>query len=74
MRCVCVHHNAAGVRAIRARYPNADPEVDKYPMGYITAPTSWLPPRPMGNATYISYGNDTRQDYVYVDSNYMCAV
>jgi len=29
-----------GVRAIRARYPNADPEVDKFPLGCVVACTN----------------------------------
>lgn len=31
-------------RATLARYPNADPEVDLFPKGYVTAKTSWSPP------------------------------
>lgn len=37
-----------GVRAIRARYPNANPEVDKFPIGYISSVNEWLPPRDYG--------------------------
>jgi hypothetical protein len=33
-----------GRRATRARYPNANPEVDLFPKGYITKPTHWVAP------------------------------
>ena len=33
-----------GQRATRARYPNANPELDLFPTGYIHEKTSWLPP------------------------------
>jgi len=33
-----------GLRATRARYPNADPERDQFPAGYILDKTDWLPP------------------------------
>ena len=38
-----------GVRAISARYPNADPEHDKFPVGYIQAKTTWAAPADMGS-------------------------
>lgn len=45
-----------GVRAIQARYPNADPEVDKFPLGYISgASTTWGAAAPMGEPKYIEY-------------------
>ena len=31
-------------RATLARYPNANPERDLFPIGYITAKTRWAPP------------------------------
>ena len=31
-------------RATLARYPNANPEIDLFPAGYITATTAWSPP------------------------------
>jgi len=34
----------ARVRAVQARYPNANPEVDLFPKGYITANTNWSLP------------------------------
>ena len=33
-----------GARATRARYPNANPELDLFPKGYVTAKTNWLAP------------------------------
>ena len=33
-----------GERATRARYPNANPERDLFPAGYVTAKTEWVPP------------------------------
>ena len=33
-----------GQRATLARYPNANPELDLFPAGYITAATTWAPP------------------------------
>ena len=42
-----------GVRAIPARYPNADPETDKFPIGYISSSTKWLPPSQLGDPKYI---------------------
>ena len=33
-----------GKRATRARYPNANPELDLFPKGYIHTKTTWLPP------------------------------
>jgi hypothetical protein len=33
-----------GERATRARFPNANPEIDLFPMGYITAKTEWIAP------------------------------
>jgi len=37
------------VRATRARYPNANPELDLFPKGYITASTHWEPPKYHGH-------------------------
>ena len=33
-----------GQRATLARYPNANPELDLFPKGYITAQSTWTPP------------------------------
>ena len=33
-----------GLRATRARYPNANPEIDLFPKGYVTDETDWAPP------------------------------
>eukprot|EP00054_Salpingoeca_dolichothecata_P029630 m.234239 g.234239 ORF g.234239 m.234239 type:complete len:949 (-) comp26517_c0_seq1:30-2876(-) len=33
-----------GARATLARYPNANPELDLFPVGYIREKTTWLPP------------------------------
>jgi len=33
-----------GLRATRARYPNANPEFDQFPTGYILDKTTWTPP------------------------------
>eukprot|EP01062_Namystynia_karyoxenos_P023974 TRINITY_DN19300_c0_g1_i1.p1 TRINITY_DN19300_c0_g1~~TRINITY_DN19300_c0_g1_i1.p1 ORF type:complete len:935 (+),score=273.61 TRINITY_DN19300_c0_g1_i1:66-2870(+) len=35
-------------RATLARYPNANPELDIFPIGYITDPTDWGPPKYKG--------------------------
>lgn len=34
-----------GKRAILARYPNANPEIDLFPKGWISAKTKWAAPR-----------------------------
>ncbi|CAK0845156.1 unnamed protein product [Prorocentrum cordatum] len=34
-----------GRRAVRARYPNSDPETDLNPAGWVSTPTRWLSPR-----------------------------
>jgi len=34
-----------GVRAVRARFPNANPATDIFPAGYIPSAASWVPPR-----------------------------
>lgn len=36
-------YGASGVRAVRARWPNSNPEIDISPNGYTSA-SSWLPP------------------------------
>jgi len=43
-----------GHRATLARYPNANPELDIFPKGYISQAKSWLPPLPgpVWNETY----------------------
>ena len=35
-----------GVRVPLARYPNANPETDLFPAGWITTASRWLPPKP----------------------------
>ena len=37
-----------GRRATLARYPNANPELDLFPTGYVTLKTEWLPPKYKG--------------------------
>ncbi len=41
-----LHHR--GQRATLARYPDANPELDIFPLGYIDADTAWLPPKYRG--------------------------
>ena len=38
-----LHHR--GQRATLARYPNANPELDTFPLGYVMDATIWLPPK-----------------------------
>jgi hypothetical protein len=53
-----------GVRAIQARYPNADPEIDKFPIGYITKGGTWLPPaNNLGTPKYIDYPHINRTSF-----------
>lgn len=66
-----------GVRAIRARYPDADPEVDKFPKGWIRSDqTDWAPPKDMGAPTYLEYAqeNMTRNDFVQLFKTYRAGV
>lgn len=44
-----------GVRAIPARYPNADPEIDRFPIGYVQSETEWSAPAALGPSSYIRY-------------------
>ena len=44
-----------GVRAISARYPDADPEHDRFPIGYITKGGRWTAPADLGEPQYIEY-------------------
>lgn len=37
-------HRVGGARATRARYINANPELDLFRKGYVTAKTNWLAP------------------------------
>ena len=46
-----------GVRAIPARFPNADFEVDKFPIGYIHDVTTWTAPADLGPISYIDYNS-----------------
>ena len=57
-----------GQRAVRARYPNANPETDKFPIGYING-GDWLAPKPFPASTYIEY-NVSRPDYVKLFQDY----
>jgi len=67
-----------GVRAISARYPNADPEHDKFPVGYIKAKTTWTAPADMGspkckcNFSFFVFSESQRScctDIQYTDIN-----
>ena len=61
-----------GKRAILARYPNADPEVDKFPIGYISKAKKWTPPADMGKPTYIEYNESQnfRPSYTKLFTDY----
>ena len=65
-----------GVRAIQSRWPNADPEVDKFPVGYITRSSlgaqQWVPPRqlPPNATTYIAYPGINRTDFKDIFTDY----
>ena len=61
-----------GKRAILARYPNANPEIDKFPIGYIRHKTTWTPPANMGKSTYIQYNDSKyhRPSYVSLFTDY----
>lgn len=52
-----------GIRAIQARFPNADPELDKFPIGYVLKGGQWLPPKEMGEPTYIEYPQINRTSF-----------
>lgn len=57
-----------GKRAIQARFPNADPEYDKFPTGYVTkTPNSiaqeWVSPTNVEASTPISYPEINRTDF-----------
>ena len=58
-----------GQRAIRARYPDANPETDKFPVGYITSATDWLPPKDYGPIKYINY-SESRPEFVSLFKNF----
>ena len=46
-------------RAPRARYPNADPETDQWPVGYELGAADWLPPKaPTSQPTFVGVHND----------------
>lgn len=61
-----------GVRAIRARYPNADPETDRFPVGWIHGGGTWLGPKPYGDPKYIEYNTSEyrRDTYRNLFQNY----
>ena len=52
-----------GRRAVRARYPNADPERTLSPEGWITSTTNWIKPT-------ISPQTNPPTEYVVTDSRY----
>ena len=52
-----------GVRAISARFPDADPESDKFPIGYITKGGSWAAPADLGSPQYIEYPDINRTSF-----------
>ena len=54
------------------RYPNANPETDKFPIGYNHG-GSWLKPKEYPGIKYISY-NETRPDFVSLFQNYRAGV
>jgi hypothetical protein len=63
-----------GQRATLARYPNANPEQDMFPKGYVSATTTWLPPVYKGKecnphhqcGTSVNYTIKTPPDEWYV--------
>jgi hypothetical protein len=64
-----------GKRAIQARFPNADPETDKFPKGYVTkTPSSiaqeWVAPTYVPPSTPISYPSINRTDFKDEFTNY----
>jgi hypothetical protein len=52
-----------GKRATRARFPNADPERDMFPVGYINATTQWRP---------LSSLQHTRIEDVHIEQTVWC--
>jgi len=46
-----------GVRAPRARYPNANPETQQFPIGWNTDPSNWTRSNPTGPALYVAVNN-----------------
>jgi hypothetical protein len=40
------HLRINGGRSTRARFPNADPETDQWPVGWVPDAKTWLPPKP----------------------------
>jgi hypothetical protein len=53
-----------GRRAVRARYPNANPETQQSPIGYDSA-SGWLPPKPYPTPTNVEIGQPSRSFDVY---------
>jgi hypothetical protein len=43
-------------RSPRARHPNANPETDQWPIGYVPN-AEWLPPKAVGTPKFINVGN-----------------
>jgi len=62
-------------RATLARYPNANPELDLFPVGYITEGT-WLPPVPsaVNNYTYTYYLDDMKDPAAGIYINYTVGI
>ena len=52
-----------GVRGVQARFPNADPEADKFPIGYVLKGGTWLGPKEMGEPKYIEYPDINRTSF-----------
>ena len=50
----------AGRRMVRARFPNADPETDRFPNGYFTGPMTWRREGPSGAAAEVVVSSPSR--------------
>eukprot|EP00051_Salpingoeca_urceolata_P027355 m.481138 g.481138 ORF g.481138 m.481138 type:complete len:908 (+) comp22057_c0_seq1:176-2899(+) len=62
-----------GSRGVRARFPNANPETDKFPAGYIDVATKFYLPKDVGPSTMIHY-NYTRTDFPRLFRTYEAGV
>ena len=47
----------------------ANPETDKFPKGYVTSHTAWLPPKDYGPIKYINY-SESRPEFVKLFQNF----
>ena len=65
-----------GVRAIPARYPNADFELDKFPIGYVRGQGDWSAPADLGKSAYIEYNDSAtfRPSYRSLFTDYRAGV